>query len=108
MFFKISWTLNALANKFGVAVVVTNQVVDFIGLDDGINGVRLGNLGCLHTLDRRVSPALGLAWAHCVNSRVFWTRHEESVGVNSHNALSTTISSQTHRILHLAFAPCII
>ncbi|KAI5343780.1 hypothetical protein L3X38_011656 [Prunus dulcis] len=31
MFFKISRTLKALANKFGLAVVVTNQVVDFIG-----------------------------------------------------------------------------
>ncbi|BBG99343.1 homolog of X-ray repair cross complementing 3 [Prunus dulcis] len=34
MFFKISGTLKALANKFGLAVVVTNQVVDFIGPHD--------------------------------------------------------------------------
>ncbi|KAI5313747.1 hypothetical protein L3X38_042923 [Prunus dulcis] len=105
MFFKISGTLKALANKFGVAVVVTNQVVDFIGPDHGINGVRLGNLECLHTPGRRVSPALGLALAHCINSRVFLARHEGSVGFNSCNAPSATISSQTHRILHLVFAP---
>ncbi|CAL9018355.1 unnamed protein product [Prunus brigantina] len=58
IFFKMSGRLKALANKFGVAVFVTNQVVDFIGPDHGINGVRLGNLECLHTSDRWVSPAL--------------------------------------------------
>ncbi|XP_021814674.1 DNA repair protein XRCC3 homolog [Prunus avium] len=105
MFFKISGTLKALANKFGVAVVVTNQVVDFIGPHHGINGVRLGNLEWMHTLGKQVSPALGLAWAHCINSRVFLAKHEESVGVNSHNASSPTISSQTHRTFHLVFAP---
>ncbi|KAI5339340.1 hypothetical protein L3X38_018612 [Prunus dulcis] len=88
MFFKISETLKALANKFRVAVVVTNQMVDFIGLDHGINGETLGNLECLHTSGRRVSPSLGLAWAHCINSRVFLARHEEYVGINSRNAPS--------------------
>ncbi|XP_034197312.1 DNA repair protein XRCC3 homolog [Prunus dulcis] len=57
IFFMISGTLKALASKFGVAVVVTNQVVDFIGPDHGINGEMLGNLECLHTSSRRVSPA---------------------------------------------------
>ncbi|XP_034229418.1 DNA repair protein XRCC3 homolog [Prunus dulcis] len=110
MFFKISGTLKALANKFGVAVVVTNQVVDFIGPDHGINGVRLGNLECLHTPGRRVSPALGLALAHCINSRVFLARHEGSVGFNSRNAPLATISSQTHRTPCICptFAPCIV
>ncbi|CAL2229289.1 unnamed protein product [Prunus armeniaca] len=79
MFFKISGTLKALINKFRVAVVVTNQVVDFTGPDHGINGVRLGNLESLHTSGRQVSPALRLAWAHCINSRVFLARHEESI-----------------------------
>ncbi|BBH03262.1 DNA repair protein XRCC3 homolog [Prunus dulcis] len=105
MFFKISGKLKALANKFGVAVVLTNQVVDVIGPADGIDGVRLGNLECLHTSARRVSPALGLAWAHCVNSRVFLSRHEESVGVNSPYAHSASIPSQTQRRLNVVFAP---
>ncbi|CAB4313453.1 unnamed protein product [Prunus armeniaca] len=105
MLFKIFGTLKALANKFGVVVVVTNQVVDFIGPHDGVNGVRLGNLECLHTSGRRVSPALGLAWAHCINSKMFLARHEQSVGVNSHNAPLATISSQTHRTFDLLFAP---
>ncbi|XP_020423845.1 DNA repair protein XRCC3 homolog [Prunus persica] len=47
MFFNISGTLKGLANNFGLAVVVTNQVVDFIGPHDGVNGVRLGNLESL-------------------------------------------------------------
>ncbi|XP_021832472.1 DNA repair protein XRCC3 homolog [Prunus avium] len=104
MFFKILGTLKALANKFGLAVVITNQVVDFIGPHDGVNGVRLGNLECLHTSGRRVSATLGLAWAHCINSRVFLARHLQSVGVNSRNAPSPTISTQTHRTFDLVFA----
>ncbi|KAI5333329.1 hypothetical protein L3X38_023460 [Prunus dulcis] len=105
MFFNISGTLKGLANKFGLAVVVTNQVVDFIGPHDKMNGVRLGNLESLDTSGRRVSPALGLAWAHCINSRVFLARHEQSIEVNIRNAPSTSICSQTHRTFHLVFAP---
>ncbi|BBG93628.1 Putative disease resistance TIR-NBS-LRR class protein, partial [Prunus dulcis] len=103
-FFNISGTLKGLANKFGLAVVVTNQVVDFIGPHDKVNGVRLGNLESLDTSGRRVSPALGLAWAHCINSRVFLARHEQSIEVNIRNAPSTSICSQTHRTFHLVFA----
>ena len=105
MFFNISGTLKGLANKYGLAVVVTNQVVDFIGPHDGVNGVRLGNLESLDTSGRRVSPALGLAWAHCINSRVFLARHEQSIEVDIRNAPSTSICSQTHRTFHLVFAP---
>ncbi|KAI5355903.1 hypothetical protein L3X38_008798 [Prunus dulcis] len=93
MFFDISGTLKGFANKFGLVVAVTNQVVDFIGPHDGVNGVRLGNLESLDTSSRWVSPALGLAWAHCINSRVFLARHEPSIGVNIRNAASTTICS---------------
>ncbi|ONI26997.1 hypothetical protein PRUPE_1G061700 [Prunus persica] len=56
MFFNISGTLKGLANKFGLALVVTNQVVDFIGPHDGVNGVRLGNLESLDTSGRREYP----------------------------------------------------
>ncbi|KAI5342198.1 hypothetical protein L3X38_010073 [Prunus dulcis] len=105
MFFNISGTLKGLANKFGLAVVVTNQVVDFIGPHDGVNRVRLGNLESLDTSGRRVSTALGLAWAHCINSRVFLARHEQSIEVDIRNAPLTSICSQTHRTFHLVFAP---
>jgi len=48
--------------------------VDFIGDGD----VRVGNLSNgLYSSGRRVCPALGLAWAHCVNSRVFLSRDED-------------------------------
>ncbi|KAI5342941.1 hypothetical protein L3X38_010817 [Prunus dulcis] len=105
MFFNISGTLKGLANKYGLAVVVTNQVVDFNGPHHGVNGVRLGNLESLDTSGRRVSPALGLAWAHCINSRVFLARHEQSIEGDIRNAPSTSISSQTHRTFHLVFVP---
>ncbi|TKY64887.1 DNA repair protein XRCC3-like [Spatholobus suberectus] len=73
LFFRISGGLRWLAKRFGIAVVVTNQVVDFIGDGD----VRIGNLGNgLYSSARRVCPALGLAWAHCVNSRLFLSRDE--------------------------------
>ncbi|XP_020231987.1 DNA repair protein XRCC3 homolog [Cajanus cajan] len=73
LFFRISGGLRRLARGFGLAVVVTNQVVDFIGEGE----VRVGNLGNgLYSSGRRVCPALGLAWAHCVNSRVFLSRDE--------------------------------
>ncbi|KAI5329858.1 hypothetical protein L3X38_029255 [Prunus dulcis] len=104
-FFNISGTLKGLANKFGLAVVVTNQVVDFIGPHDKVNGVRLGNLESLDTSGRRVSPVLGLAWAHCINSRVFLAGHEQSIEVNIRNAPSTSMCSQTQRTFHLVFAP---
>ncbi|CAJ1840520.1 unnamed protein product [Sphenostylis stenocarpa] len=74
LFFGISGGLRQLAKRFGLAVVVTNQVVDFIGDGD----VRVGNLSNgLYSSGRRVCPALGLAWAHCVNSRVFLSRDED-------------------------------
>ncbi|BBG99882.1 homolog of X-ray repair cross complementing 3, partial [Prunus dulcis] len=65
----------------------------------------VGKLGVLDTSGRRVSPALGLAWAHCINSRVFLARHEQSIEVDIRNAPSTSICSQTHRTFHLVFAP---
>ncbi|KAK7394230.1 hypothetical protein VNO78_14752 [Psophocarpus tetragonolobus] len=73
LFFRISGGLRRLAKRFGIAVVVTNQVVDFMGDGD----VRVGNLGNgLYSSGRRVCAALGLAWAHCVNSRLFFCRDD--------------------------------
>ncbi|RDX80062.1 DNA repair protein XRCC3-like protein, partial [Mucuna pruriens] len=74
LFFRISGGLRRLAKRFGLAVVVTNQVVDFMGDAD----VRIGNFANgLYSSGRRVCPALGLAWAHCVNSRLFLSRDED-------------------------------
>lgn len=74
LFFGISGGLRQLAKRFGIAVVVTNQVVDLIGDGD----VSFGSLGNgLYSSGRRVCPALGLAWAHCVNSRLFLSKDED-------------------------------
>ncbi|XP_027189077.1 DNA repair protein XRCC3 homolog [Cicer arietinum] len=78
LFFKISGGLKSLAERFGLAVLVTNQVVDFIGEDEGLNnGMRIGNFSELYSSGRRVCPALGLSWANCVNSRFFLSMDDE-------------------------------
>ncbi|KAA8538636.1 hypothetical protein F0562_028170 [Nyssa sinensis] len=80
LFFKISGKLKSQAKRFGLAVVVTNQVVDLVVSPDGMNGLKVGNLSCLYSSGRRVCPALGISWANCVNSRLFLSRNEEIVG----------------------------
>ncbi|XP_061360442.1 DNA repair protein XRCC3 homolog [Gastrolobium bilobum] len=81
LFFKISGGLKSLAKRFGIAVVVTNQVVDLIGsASEGVNGMRIGNLSGLYSSGRRVCPALGLAWANCLNSRLFLSMDEKVDG----------------------------
>ncbi|EEF30727.1 X-ray repair cross complementing protein 3, xrcc3, putative [Ricinus communis] len=102
LFFKISAKLRALAWRFNLAVVVSNQVVDFVGSGDGLNGARIGDLGSLYSSGRRVCPALGLAWANCVNSRLFLSRDENGM---VDGAESGSFCSQTRRRLHVVFAP---
>ncbi|OUZ99084.1 DNA recombination and repair protein Rad51 [Macleaya cordata] len=103
LFFKISGKLKLQAKKFSLAVVVTNQVVDLIG-NEGINGMRVGNLGFLSTSGRRVCPALGLAWSNCINSRLFLSRNEEVV--SSETGLEDSNGGlRTRRRLQVIFAP---
>lgn len=102
LFFKISGGLKSLARRFGLAVVVTNQVVDLIGggASEGVNGVRIGNLSGLYSSGRRVCPALGLAWANCVNTRLFLSRDEEADGDGGvHQRI------KTRRRISVVFAP---
>ncbi|KAG8058983.1 hypothetical protein GUJ93_ZPchr0002g24355 [Zizania palustris] len=66
LFFRISAKLKELAHRHQCVVVVTNQVVDVVEGETG-NTVEWSS-------GRRVSPALGLAWANCVNTRLFLTR----------------------------------
>ncbi|KAM1397726.1 hypothetical protein ACFX2I_015270 [Malus domestica] len=105
LFFKIAGKLKSLANRFRLAVVVTNQVVDFMGASDGVNGVKVGNFGSLDSSGRRVCPALGLAWANCVNSRLFLSRNEVVVGEGNSNKLEDGFCRQTKRRLDILFAP---
>ncbi|KAJ8750774.1 hypothetical protein K2173_015955 [Erythroxylum novogranatense] len=104
LFFKISGMLKMLARKFNLAVAVTNQVVDFVGSDNGVNGVRIGNLGCLYSSGRRVCPALGLAWANCVNSRLFLSREDNGV-IEGDVGEGGFVCRETKRRLHVVFAP---
>ncbi|KAH7572596.1 hypothetical protein JRO89_XS04G0279200 [Xanthoceras sorbifolium] len=57
---------------------------------------------------RRVCPALGLAWANCVNSRLFLARDDEFV--SQENQLvngdgGDFVSRRTRRWIHVVFAP---
>ncbi|XP_028798619.1 DNA repair protein XRCC3 homolog [Neltuma alba] len=111
LFFKISGNLKSMAKRFGLAVVLTNQVVDLIGgIAEGMNGIRVGNLSSLSTSGRRVCAALGIAWANCVNSRLFISRNEEVV-VGGGNAMvgeeggGVYQQSKTRRRLSVVFAP---
>lgn len=98
LFFKISAVLKSHANRFGIAVVVTNQVVDVIGDSEGGSGVRVGNLEALFTSGRRVWPALGLSWSNCINSRLFLSRQEVIED-------GDFVNRRERRELHVIFAP---
>lgn len=76
VFFKVSSKLKFYARKFGLAVVLTNQVVDVV---ESSENLRIGNSVSLLTSGRRVCAALGLSWANCVNTRLFMWREEERV-----------------------------
>ena len=61
-----------LAHTFDVCVVVVNQVT--------------GNFSISRHYTRTSSPALGLAWSHCINSRVYLSRDSEIVrGIGEEN-----------------------
>lgn len=104
LFFKISGKLKSLAKRFGLAIVVTNQVVDVVE-PDGINGLRVGNLGCLYSSGRRLCPALGISWANCVNSRLFLSRNENIVGEGSGSVKVDGGCRGTRRQIQVVFAP---
>lgn len=108
-FFKISGKLKQLANRFGLAVVITNQVTDFVESSDGLSGLRIGNLRCLYSSGRRVVPALGLAWANCVNSRVFISRSDDSIcqerREDDERSGSSYVSRRARRRFDIVFSP---
>ncbi|XP_051216869.1 DNA repair protein XRCC3 homolog [Lolium perenne] len=85
LFFKISAKLKELAYRHKCVVVVTNQVVDVV---EGNTGNTMA-----WSSGRQVSPALGLSWANCVNTRLFLTREVGSDG------------GSTRRHMKVAFAP---
>lgn len=108
LFFKISSKLKAQAKRFNLAILLTNQVVDFMGSMEGVNGLRIGNFGFLCSSDRRVCASLGLSWANCVNSRLFLSRHEEVVredkSMVDEGGLKC-VGTRTRRQIQVVFAP---
>ncbi|KAL3532819.1 hypothetical protein ACH5RR_006340 [Cinchona calisaya] len=101
LFFKIPSKLKTQARRFGLAVVVTNQVKDSVNSSDG---VRVGNSRCLYSSGRRVAAAFGLSWANCVNTRLFLSRNEENVGEDDGDLERT----RTRRFIDVVFAPHLV
>ncbi|GLI62980.1 hypothetical protein VaNZ11_005837 [Volvox africanus] len=84
--FGLTALLKRLAQEYQLAVLLTNQVMDDFDSDGGTSlGIMAGGgagsrPAPLVSSGRRVLPALGLAWANCVNCRLFVARHEAGDG----------------------------
>ncbi|KAJ6759333.1 DNA REPAIR PROTEIN XRCC3 [Salix koriyanagi] len=104
LFFKISGKLKEFAKRFNLVVLVTNQVMDVVDSGEGANEIRIGNLNGMYSSGRRISPALGLSWANCVNSRLFLSKDEYESG-SVGGGESGSQSRGTRRRLHVVFAP---
>ncbi|KAL2614061.1 hypothetical protein R1flu_025753 [Riccia fluitans] len=81
LYFQVVSKLKKYAEEFNLAVVVTNQVTDSFEPESflsngvfGMNGTQDHEI--LATSGRRVVPALGLSWSHCVNTRLFLSRSD--------------------------------
>lgn len=90
-FFKIASLLKMYADKYDIAVVLTNHVVDL--LSDTGSPVETDKVSCgggyvesfpgcagldLLSSGRALSPALGLSWSSCVNTRLFISKETVS------------------------------
>ncbi|GAB4820576.1 hypothetical protein N2152v2_007622 [Parachlorella kessleri] len=80
--FRLSAMLRRYAYDHELAVVVTNQVMDAVGSGPaqpapGPAAKHVGHTGGMRLLSsgREVIPALGLAWANCINTRVLLARY---------------------------------
>ncbi|KAI5060702.1 hypothetical protein GOP47_0025122 [Adiantum capillus-veneris] len=78
-FFKLSSKLKQYAHDYDIAVLVTNQVVDDVDSEclakpNAVSAMLSGKSGPLISASRRVIPALGIGWSHCVNTRLFLSR----------------------------------
>ena len=72
--YRVAVQLKALAQSYNLAVVISNQVGDC--MDDAPSSLVEQSTGGapLVTSGRRVTPALGMHWAHCVTTRLFLSR----------------------------------
>ena len=133
LMFAAAAALKRLASEHGLVVVVVNQVVDVVA-DDGVCGGGDSGLSGqppplsfsakavaatggqpLRTSGRAVAPALGLAWAHCVDTRLFLSRMVAGGaggwgeggcgGGGSAAAANQAPAPHTLRCLQVVFAP---
>lgn len=95
--FTVAAKLKEQARRFNLAVIVTNHVVDIVG--DGSRDRLLGNYMSLSSSGRKVCPAMGLAWANCVNMRLFLSRSAEEAKANIDGC------AKLERKLQVVFAP---
>ncbi|CAG9461477.1 unnamed protein product [Pedinophyceae sp. YPF-701] len=79
--FEAAALLKRFADEFALAVVITNQVADKV--EDVVSVHQQGAHGALRTSGRDVMPALGLAWANCVNQRIFLARLRSGLGADT-------------------------
>jgi len=91
--------LRSFAEKYNLAVVVTNHVVDafhlqaasLVNVEKTEASPGCGGL-CLMSSGRAMYPALGLAWANCITSRLFVFRVTQ---VNNLNELCRVLHSSS-------------
>lgn len=95
LLFKVGGLLKCYADKYNIAVIVTNHVVDVVekSVHHAVKEQNTGGFKSFVSSGRRVVPALGLSWANCVNTRLFVSRRSE--GAHRSNV----------RDLQIVFAP---
>jgi hypothetical protein len=111
-FFKISSRLKQYAHQYDIAILVTNQVVDHIEnqeearkeCDSSVHSMLSGSYGALMTEGRRIVPALGIGWGHCVNTRLFISREQEMV-IDATPSIAQRLESELPDDLLLSLAP---
>jgi DNA-repair protein XRCC3 len=112
--FHVANCLKILAEEHHLSVVVVNQIVDFFEAPDcGFQDQsQMGNLEILETSGRRVVPALGLAWANCISTRIFLSRVGEvstlgTPGKDGVDMIDRAAKSAVRRRMQVVFSPCL-
>ena len=101
-FFKLSSKLKQYAHQYDIAILVTNQVVDHVEQEEGkrseshdsLNYMISSSYGPMFSEGRRVVPALGIGWSHCVNTRLFLSRVREMVMDHSTSSILQCFESE--------------
>lgn len=89
MLMQLSAHLSKMAEEYRLVIVCINQVTDvFETSPEWATSWH----GCVRSMGRRVKPALGLTWSHCVHSRILLAKHQ--IGVDT-----------VQRLMHVIFSP---